>query len=660
MGKIIRRFSISNLKANIIYELPFILAISFMLMNYNIIKNIINNEYLAKNHPTLSSILVLGVVAVIFLSIAFSIYANQFVIKKRNKDFSIYGILGLEKKHIISIILFENLIKFIIIFILTNIFSLVFGQLSFLLISKLNYTDSFKNYIYTFSTDAFISTAILTFVIFLILNIYSIFLVRNLSPIELLNRSKSSEKEPKVKYLILILGLIAIFAGYYIALTTKDLIDSISKFMIAVLLVMFATYALFTNFMIFVLKFQKRRKSYYKKPAKFLTVSGLLYRLKSSAAGLASISIFLTGIILTITTTIIIYKNPELVVNLQMPRDFNITLPIYNNEVTVEGKEKLIKNIVKKNLTDGEKVKDDFYYISSQIIANIKDNKLNPYNNLEEKNKHNILLLNLEGYNKEKGLNLELSDSELLVSENAKSIFNDKMIINNKTYKTKYFNDSRLKMLGDNIIIILVPKENNVSEILKSLASVDKQDQVPSRYFVNYYYNLESNNYSKHFEKIMDSLSDENKNLNNSGFAAESKEKLKIVMKEQSASFLFLGIFVSLMLIIGTILITYYKQISEAIEDREKFQAMKKVGLSDDLIKKTSSSQIVIMFFAPLFIAIVHNLIASKIINTLLFIFGFNNYSLYFMYMAIISTLIAIIYFVIYNITSRMYYKIVK
>ena len=270
------KFALRNLKANKIFVIPFILSSSVMIALFNIMEVLIENDYVKNSYSILPTFIGMGIVIVGIFSFMFIIYANRFMVKRRNKEFSLYRIMGLEKKHIVRIMFIEELIIFVLISILSILGGYVMGKIIFLFVNKLtqNVIVSLSNYY--FSEKAAIYTMIyiiFTFVVVFITNIKSI---STASPIELLSKQYSGDKEPKARYFITFIGLFILASGYFIAIVTKGNLKSLGMFFVASILVIIATYILFVTLSIVILKILKKNEKIYSKAENFISISGMI------------------------------------------------------------------------------------------------------------------------------------------------------------------------------------------------------------------------------------------------------------------------------------------------------------------------------------------------------------------------------------------------
>ena len=650
-------FAIKNLKANRYLEIPFILATGTMLILFNIMASLMQNEYVLTRHKELPTFINMGIGVVFIFTFVFVVYANRFLIKRRNKEFALYGILGLEKKHIRKIIFIEHVINYSLIAVIAISGGYVFGKLAFMGLNSLMKDTAVKIMDYPFSTQA---TAItLVYVLFLFVFVYLInaLSIKNASPVELLGRGHRGEGEPKNKLVFLLIGLAFLVAGYYIALTINGILKSLLAFFIAVVLVIIATYILFITFSIFMLKIQKKNKNFYYKAKNFLSVSGMIYRMKSSAVGIASIAILSTGVIVTLATTLSIYGSIEAMVISTIPREYKISNVAIN--VTIDNykdEQKKLMDIITKAAGGEKNIVNSFSELSGMIYSLQNGSELLPLLGDNANNYHPVpaILSTIDSYNSEFKQNVKLADDEVIISSNSSSLPIESTInLGGKNYKTKIVEGLVPGNFAIEIYKIILPNTSTMDELTRFYL-MDKNDEkgnFPAPLYITAHFDLTTD--KANFEKAFFALGEGKYGL------AEISD-IRKSSYELNGGFLFLGIIVGIIFLSGTMLITYYKQVSEGSEDREKYQIMKKVGLPDELIKKTTASQVVWMFFLPLAVAVIHSIVSSKIIFQLLGMFGVRTFMDYGCNLLIVGGVFAVVYFVNFKITSNVYYKQVR
>ena len=650
-------FAKRNLHANRLLEIPFVLSIGIMFLLFNIMVSLLSNHYVLTRHADLPSVIQFGVVIVAIFTFIFVMYANGFLIKRRNKEFALYGILGLEKKHIRKILFIEYSVLFICALIIGIIGGYIFGKVTFIALNYLLKDTAGSLMDYPFSMKACVSTAVLAFVLFvitLIRNNIKIFLA---TPVQLLGNQHKGEGEPKNRYLFLLLGFILLGAGYAIALTVQGILSSLVYFFSAALLVLFGTYLLYISFSIFILKLQRGNEKYYYKPTHFLSVSGLLYRMKANAVSLASVSILSTGVLITLSVTAAIYSTIQKTVDYVMPREYSLSS---DEIVTTENKdeiEHILYTAANQGLEASNGLEDDYVSYGYDTAANRVGDELTVLKSEQALKPYFMIVRDLASYNKRTHQQIELKDNEILMCTNQKNLLDlDQVKIGDITYtihKVPNFIPSTYAVESYGIIAKDFTVMKKIGEVLQ-MKNIDTGEYYTPNITANLNWNLKSNVVDK-----TNSFATQTTSAKEHSFDFETREAAIKKAYELNGGFLFLGILIGIIFIVGTVLITYYKQINEGYEDRDKFQIMKKVGLPDQLIHQTSNSQVLWLFLAPLAVATLHSLVASKIVSQLLGLFAVNSYMEYAQMLFAVIGIFFIVYFVIFRLTSRAYYRIV-
>lgn len=653
--KIANKFAIKNLKAHSLIYLPFVLSSGIMLMLFNIMSSLANNEFVRTRHASLPMVINIGIVIIGLLTFIFLIYSTNFLTKRRNKEFALYAILGLEKKHIRKILTIESFLAFLAIAILGLVGGYIFGKVSFLALNKLMRDVTGRLMDYPFSSKAMIESLSLLILAYLISLISTSYKIYTSTPVELLSRQKSGEGEPKSRYLLMILGFISLGLGYYIAIKTQGILKSLGLFFIASLIIMLATYLLFTSFSVIYLKNQKKKKSYYEKE-RFLAISGLLYRIKSNAISLASISIMSVGVIITISASLAIYNRIEYSATNVVPREYNLDSHEAINKDNLEIEKKKLEDDVYKTVTDKNQIVNNFISYGMMTTAQVDGDKFTSFKSDGRHSPYFILACDLDGYNKRVGKDYKLNDGEILLTGNQKFMLKkDKIKIGDKTYKIRVvenFIPSNIAVETYGLVVKDLEEMEYLASELKLFDSKEKKYKNPEIYLSANWdiLGIDKETYRKNLESY----------AKNKGLNVEYREQYLKGAYELYGGFVFLGTVIALIFLISTILVSYYKQISEGYEDREKYQIMKKIGLDDKLIQKTQGSQILYLFFAPLAFAILNSLIASKIVYQLLALFGVMQFMQYGRYFFMIIGVFIISYYIIFKITNRVYYKLVS
>ena len=650
-------FAKRNLHANRLLEIPFVLSIGIMFLLFNIMVSLLSNQYVLTRHADLPSVIQFGVAIIAIFTFIFVMYANGFLIKRRNKEFALYGILGLEKKHIRKILFIEYFALFICTLMIGIIGGYIFGKVTFIALNFLLKDTAGSLMDFPFSKTASVSTAVLAFILFVITLIRNNIKIYLATPVELLGNQHKGEGEPKNRYLFLLLGFILLGAGYVIALTIQGILSSLIYFFSAALLVLLGTYLLYISFSIFILKLQRSNEKYYYKPTHFLSVSGLLYRMKANAVSLASVSILSTGVLITLSATAAIYSTVQKTVDNVMPREYLLSS---DEIVTTENKneiEHILYTAANQGLEASNDIEDDYVSYGYMTSAIRVGNELKALKSDQAQKPYFMIVSDLASYNKRTHQQIELKDNEILMCANQKNLLDlDQVKIGDITYtihKVPNFIPSTYAVESYGIIAKDFTVMKKIGEVLQ-MKNIDTGEYYTPNITANLNWNLKSNvvDKTKYFA-TQSTYAKEN------SFDFEMREETIKKAYELNGGFLFLGVLIGIIFIVGTVLITYYKQINEGYEDRDKFQIMKKVGLPDQLIHQTSNSQVLWLFLAPLAVATLHSLVASKIVSQLLGLFAVNSYMEYAQMLFAVIGIFFIVYFVIFRLTSRAYYRIV-
>ncbi|MEE1107022.1 FtsX-like permease family protein [Macrococcoides canis] len=654
MLQLLSKLVIKNFKSLRQIFIPFILATSVMLGLQYIMLSMIANEYIQKRHANLPQLLVYSNVLVGILTVVFIIYANRFVMKQRKQEFALNMVLGLEKKHIRFILLLESFLQFIVISILSVCGGYLFGNLVFLLMNKLVKSKGMSLMDYPFDVKSALLTIAILAGVMVILFIFNNISLTLQSPIQLMRSQLAGEKKtPKWLLAVLfIIGATALGYGYNIALTTKGVLDSLQNIFTAILSVMIGTYFLFMSLTIIVLQLLKRNKNVYYKPNQFFSISGLLSRMKSNAVGLASITMLMTFLMVTLGMSLSAYRGIEAQIAGSMTHQYQINL--YGPQ------KKQVKNIQ----DDISKIADvdKFRYSELAFFPIIKaGNELVPLNDqigpkLKGKDMTYIVLTTEKDHNIAHDTAVKVNDGEIIVSTNA----------------DRYSHDKTLKIEGQQVKVKSADQNYIGNQIAIDAMYIIVKDKAQFETYRNYFKSLnrETNkveateasstlafNVERHdetFKRAIPALQKEH------GIRIENKDDTQKTIYEMNGGLIFIGIVVSITLLTGVFLVLYYKQLSEGYEDKRNYSIMQKVGLPQDLIKKTINKQIIWIFGLPIIVTVIHTLFASKIIFNLLGILGVRDKTMFFTSYGIVVLVIMVIYGVMYLVTSRTYYKIIN
>lgn len=601
---------------------------------------------------------VIGIFAVIFL-----FYTNSFLMKQRKKEFGVFNILGLEKRHIAKVIGYEVLMITVISIGLGLVFGILLDKVMYLILLKL--FDAPIALGFYISKKAFVITILLFLAIHFLIFLNSIRQIHLANPIELLNSGNYGEREPKNKWVLTILGLLCLLVAYYISITTKNIFAVLGLFFIAVILVMIGTYLLFTSGSITFLKALKANKNYYYRTKHFISVSSMMYRMKKNAIGLANICILSTMILVVLSSTISLWFGLDDILRTRYPKEFSIeeNLNIKNKVSYEESLQKLneeIKNVVAQQGLSMEKIET---YTGLKFSALKENNKFyidTENQSVEDVSRiYSLYFVLLEDYNATMGVDDSLEENEILVCTNDKGEQEKELNLLDQTFSVKrYVKDipfGRKDYFSDKYYLVVLPN----AKTLQSIAKTQKKLYGKVASSIKNYISFETNGTKKENlalnDKLKEEVSGENQNCYIESRAASYKNAVSLY-----GGFLFIGIFLSALFVMATILIIYYKQITEGYEDKKRFEIMQKVGMSQHEIKGAIQSQILTVFFLPLLMAGVHIVFAFPIIYRILMMFNLYNKKLFILCTIACFVAFAFIYSIVYMLTAKTYYSIVK
>jgi len=654
------RLAIINLKKNKTFYFPYLLVCTLSSVLLYSLLSLYSNPGLStlNGAASVSIIFLLGIVILSLFSIILFFYTNSFLMKRRQKEFALYSILGMGKKHICRVLFFENLI--------TGAASIISGILLGILISRLVFLIFLKMVHFSIPLDFYISIDAILITTAIFVGIFLLLLLRNIfriylsSPVSLLQGSQSGEKEPKASWILTVLGILSLGAGYYIAIVTENPLNAIGKFFIAVLFVIIGTYFLFISGSIAALKFMKKRKAFFYKPRNFIAVSGMLYRMKQNAAGLASICILCTMVLVTLSTTVSLYLSADKIAKEQCPNDISI-------RYAPEQKDDIEAYITASDSKDISIINYNTYRFSTLLLAKTDNQFFSDEENegglsFADFNKQAFLtILPLEDYNQLEGQNIALEESEILFfSQNDDTFHYASLFINNEEYAIKEHLSSMFSSTGDNTVIfyksyLLVVRD---MEVLTALIT-DKDGSKNASYERISSFDIVAENDEIKTLYAQNLHDDITQNVHRV-FVFTSYHLLKEAFFELCGGFLFLGVFLGIAFLAAAALIIYYKQLSEGYQDYERFSIMKKVGLSEKEIKKTVNKQILLVFFLPLTAAILHIGFSLKFFGRLLLLFGLTDFQFIVLCAAGTVLIFSILYMLIYKLTSNSYMKLIK
>ncbi len=661
------KLALDGIRKNKQMYFPYILTCVMMAMVYYIIL------FLSEiRGETTKMFLDFGGWVIAVFSVIFLFYTNSFLIRRRKKEFGLYHILGMGKRHISLILLCECLIIYVI--------SIVVGLIAGIALSKMadlvfvNVIGGQVSYEFSVSFGAVVQTIVLFSVIFILLFLNGLRQIHFSRTITLLQSEAVGEKPPKANWFLGILGLVCIVAGYVISLSIENPVSAIMGFFIAVLLVIIGTYFTLIAGSVLCCKLLQKSKKYYYKANHFVSVSSMIYRMKRNGAGLASICILATMVLVIISSTVSLYVEGEDSIRNHYPREINVNFQ-YNtfSEGTMEDIKTLSKDIRsvcdKYDVSPSNVIEYSQARVTGMIqndtvetdITEVDEFSLSAYSNVVQ-----FSFVSLEDYNRMRGTDFQLSDDEVLLISNRYDYSEDSISFNSgKTFKIAARSE---KMIIDENSETVLPVICCVTADLPSaLKGLDKLTDYTGgqmlQYNAHYYFDtgLSKTKQENFLDDLTETISS-GESYDKHRFeavTAASRESNRDGFYQLYGSMLYLGVILSLVFLMAAVLMIYYKQISEGYEDQKRFAIMQKIGMTKREIRKSINSQLLTVFFLPLVLAGLHLAFAFPIISQLLMTFNLVNNMLLLVNVIICFIVFALFYAVIYKMTSNAYYRIV-
>ena len=661
MFKLTSKLALSNLVKNRSLYYPFVLS---TIVATAILYSFISLTYSSNMETTYGGTaarmtLQFGIWVIQIAVLILVTYANSFVMKNRSKELGIYGMLGLEKRHLISMT-FKELLIFGLVTVTAGIgIGALFDNLIFAFLLKLMKLK--VELVATFQMKVVITVLVVFGLIFLGLMFLNALRIARMNALQLSREKASGEKKGRFLPLQTILGSISLGIGYYLALTVKDPLTALTTFFLAVLLVIFGTYLLFNAGITVFLQILKKNKKYYYQPNNLISVSNLIFRMKKNAVGLATIAILSTMVLVTMSAATSIFNASESFKKVLNPHDFGVS----GQNVDKEDLDKLLSQFASdKGYTIKEKEVLRYTYFG---VANQEGTKLTIF----EKGQNRVqpttvfMVFDQKDYENMTGQKLSLSGNEVGLFAKNEGIKEQKALtLNDHQFSVK-------EEFNKDFIVNHVPNQFNIlTADYNYLVVPDLQaflDQFPDSAIYNQFYGGMNVNASEEEQlKVADEyekyLQKFNAQLNTEGSYVYGSN-LSDASAQMSALFggvFFIGIFLSIIFMVGTVLVIYYKQISEGYEDRERFVILQKVGLDQKQIKQTINKQVLTVFFLPVIFAFLHLAFAYHMLSLILKVIGVVDTAMMLSVTLSICGIFALIYVLIFMITSRSYRKIVQ
>lgn len=657
------KMAVTNLKNNRQFYVPYILTGMVSAAMFYIMRAIQGNEGIdtMRGSATLGIVLTLGLVIVGICACIFLFYTNSFVMKRRKKELGVYHILGMEKKHIAKVMAWEAVILYGLSVCGGLVFGIVFHKLTAMFLYKL--TGLSEKIPFSVSGWGCLQTVQLFGIVYILMLLYNFLQVKLANPIALLHGSNVGEREPRAKWISAGLGLACILTGYYLAVTVYGVLEAVNMFFVAVLLVIVGTYALFMSVSIAVLKLLKRNKKYYYQTTHFITVSGMLYRMKRNAVGLASICVLSTMVMVMVSSTLCLYAGMEDFLQKEFQTEVSVSL--YFKYVPDDAaREYLLNQIEDVARRQNRKLTQVSEYADAPFITHNEENKVERYDNsgeLYDAADINLLyVMTKKDYESYTGEALgELAQGNVIIASLTEfewdtiNLFGKEYPVSEKAAFPGSSPDGQImtELLGDKSVLYVI------------VADDSRLDQIRTGTAVQYHIGIETDGTQEERKAFASALTEMlrvcGEQLGFDTIMSTSRAEQKDIYMETNGGFLFLGLFLGSMFLMITVLIIYYKQISEGFEDRERFTIMTKVGLSRDVVKAAIHTQMRTVFFMPITVAVIHLAMAFPMLKLIMQIFGLTNASLFVGCLAATTAVFAVIYFVVFRFTSGSYYRVV-
>ena len=672
---IFSKLAIQNIRNNKSTYIPYMITCIFciaMIYMVEFLRDCPTLDQAVRHAAEVRMILSTGEIIVIIFCVIFLIYSNSFLMKRRQKEIGLYNVLGLEKTHIGIVMLLETIIT-TVISLTAGIAAGILGSklallLLLLLLLRLLHIPAVLGFYV--SLKGIVICMVMFGGIFLLILFLNLAKIRLNRPVELLHGNNTGEKEPKAKWIMALIGFVCLGIGYYLAITTESPISAISIFLLAVILVMAGTYLLFTAGSIVILKFLRRRKKFYYKTSNFISISGMLYRMKQNAVGLASICILSTGVLLMISMTVSIYFGMNDIMVNRYPYDTDLSITGVSEEecqTAIDAFEKAISD----NAVPVDKKAEEIYLT---IISHFDHGQIQIAEQNTLRDSASVLTLSLvrqSEYEKLTGTDPALQDGKILAWASNISEKSDSLTVNDSVFSVKkWLTDSPLTcgqdiVYGNAVFVVTDSDFEKFDEMRTEMYKDTSASPAGQDLTVHLGLDITGSDSTKiaYGTPVLDAI----KTLKDNGqLSATSWITSGIRAQEydsyyaDNGSLLFIGIFLGSLFLLGTAMIIYYKQISEGYEDQNRFEIMQKVGLNHREVRSSIRRQILMVFFLPLLMAMLHISMAFPLIRRMLLLFGMTNTKLFIGCTAGTVLIFALVYGLIYIMTAKSYYHIVE
>ncbi len=653
------KLAAGNIKKNARTYIPYMLTCIITVAMYYIVKSLSQNPGVKEmvGGGYLSELMFMGSHVVALFAVIFLFYTNSFLVKRRKKEFGVFNILGMEKRHLAWVLGWETVYLAIGSLFLGLFLGIVLDKLMYLLVGKIIGVAVPLGFFV--SARVIRQTVQLFAVIFLGICVNAIRQVHVADPIVLLRAGNAGEKEPVTRWVLALAGLTALGGGYYIAITVSDPVASLVLFFVAVVLVVIGTYLLFTAGSIALLKMLRKNKGYYYKTRHFVSVSGMIYRMKQNAVGLANICVLSTMVLVMVSTTTSLMIGIEDVVRERYPAD----IMVYFRDDTPEGNQEGIETIRALQRERNLSVKDEMAYLYLGLSASWEYKYEGSYeaevtsalNSMDE-----LFFITLDDYNSVMGERKTLAEGEIMIYSNRVSYDQPTFRLFGREYRVAerlkdFVGNGQYSANISNTFYIVVPDRETLLEIDAAQKELLGENARKIRQVYGFNVDADEEGQYAFCNALIECL-----NQNGINAQAEGRAESRTSFITLYGGLFFIGVFLGVLFVMATVLIIYYKQISEGYDDRERFVIMQKVGMSREEVKSAIHSQVVTVFFLPLLVAGIHVMAAFPLISKLLVLLQLTDTKLFIACTGACFLVFAVMYVFVYNLTARTYYRIVS
>jgi len=616
---------------------------------------------------SMQMILEMGTPVIAVFSWILLYYTNSFLIRRRQKEFGLYHILGMGKRELVKILIWENL--------MTAVISIAGGLLGGILFSKLaelaavRIVGNHLGYKMTIEPKAIYYTVSLFLAIFAVILLRMLIFIFRTKPVDMLKSETAGEKPPKANWILAIVGLIILAGAYWIAVSIEEPMEAMLWFMVAVLMVIVATYLLFIAGSVAFCRLMQKKKNYYYKTRHFVSISSMVYRMKRNGAGLASICILSTMVLVMVSSTVCLYASIEGNLAKGYPQQFSVEMASGSSLEDKDREEKL-KETVGQTINENKiKLKEtkEYHILSTACVKTDEGIKFEHENIKSLDSLKMLYILTVADYNRLTGENLSLEKNELYVYLPDEAYEKDTFQVEGcGNWKNKGTPDNQF-ICGDDVetlnsgVYLIVPDEAVMDQFEAAQRAVYGENASSEKLCYAFDTDLSEEGQVSLVSELQNNIStlqlqDEQFPMVNVNARAVSKSDYYALY----GGLFFLGILLGSVFIFGMILIIYYKQITEGYEDQGRFSILMKVGMTRKEVRQSINSQVMTVFFLPLAMAGMHTAFSFPIIRKILKMFAMNDEKLLILVMICCYLAFAVFYAAVYLLTSREYYKIVS